>query len=289
MKRFLLFSLLLLTACNLPAPDRLTATPIPATATAFPTATIAPTASIAPTQTTTLLPPPGWTSQGFSAITAAGLVIRSWELQARPMLDPLRFTTLDGVTHTRQEMGDGEYLRHQLIEGSSTQFWTEVNGAKLVAAEQAGPDGSILVTVTQSDQEIYRIAAGISSPIPAVRMFWALDNHWFLETNLYTEAAHFRGQLSRDGVLLNNQYDYSEIFNSQPLGGKPFFLFQRNGVINAWYNEQEIHLRFETVPHYYCCSQGQLNPVRWVQMQAFFATRDKTWYFVQIGTLDALK
>lgn len=287
-KWFLLLVLLSLTACShfTTAPN-LSTTAIPPyspTATSSPTPN-APLASVIVTAT----PKPfaTWTSDGKASVESAGLLILTWELPAPPEIDPLKFYTKDLVSHTLQDIQQGELFApsERGIIDSGIGFWATLGKDKLVATY----DEKNWVTVTRNGQEIYKISTGDVSPVTPLQTLWVYDNHWVLETNFYIKGKPFHGHLTEDGILLNEKYGYEEAFGFQTIDGQPFYLFKKDGKINAWYAGQEIHLRFDQVPHYNCCSAFELNPRQWTNMVIFFGVRGKTWYFVQIGTPDALK
>ena len=91
------------------------------------------------------------------------------------------------------------------------------------------------------------------------------------------------GQVILDGVSLNQRYGYQEIFGFQLLHGKPFYFFRKDGKIGAVYAGQPVVLGYDSLPHYGCCSAGELNPRRSGSMIWFFAEREGAWYYVEIG------
>jgi hypothetical protein len=148
----------------------------------------------------------------------------------------------------------------------------------------------ITVTLTRNAISIYQIPVGNNSPIGSLRGLWTYDGHWALETAYVTNHqtgnvidSQATGQISIDGQLLNKQFDYQEAFGFQTMHGKPFYFFKRHGEIGVSYNDVEIPLGYSGVPHYDCCSAATLNPRVSQNMVAFFAYKDTTWYYVEIG------
>ena len=92
------------------------------------------------------------------------------------------------------------------------------------------------------------------------------------------------GQVIVDGVSLNQRYGYQEIFGFRLLNGQPFYFFRKDGKIGAVYAGQPVLLGYDTIPHYGCCSAGELNPRRSGSMIWFFAERGGAWYYVEIGS-----
>ena len=86
-----------------------------------------------------------------------------------------------------------------------------------------------------------------------------------------------------DGEILNESHGYEEAFGFQTLNGRPFYFFKRNGKIRASYDNVEIPLDYDRIPHYGCCSAAELNPRRYKDMLDFLATRDGNWYYIEIG------
>lgn len=291
-KHLFLFLLVFLAACG-------PVTPVPSpTATIPPTQPPTPTATILPSQTPhsiiiTATPKPfaTWTSYGQTEIETAGLLVRIWELAAPPEIDPLKFITKDLETHTAPEIGYGEIFITAWVDSAPPSVAVWIGDKRLVARDifDMG-NGSVSVYIGNVSKEaIYSIETGKGSPISGLQGFWAYDNHWMLETNFYSDDTPINGRITEDGILINEKYGYEEAFGSQPIEGKPFYFFKRDGKIDAWYNGQEITLGFDQIPHYGCCSAAELNPKRWTNMVAFFGVRGKTWYFVQIGTPETLK
>jgi hypothetical protein len=161
---------------------------------------------------------------------------------------------------------------------------------KLVAYEEYNNLGYGHVFVTRNGEEIYKISVGHGSPINGLRELWVYDNHWAVETANVTERQEGNtiysdaiGQVTVDGVLLNDQFGYEEAFGFQTIHGKPFYFFKRDGKINASYNGVEISLGYDEIPHYGCCSAATLNPSMFQNMVAFFAREGEMWYYAEIG------
>jgi hypothetical protein len=216
--------------------------------------------------------------------SSAGLVVVTQELSGQPTLDPLSATTVEGEILSRQDMIIGKPFQYQWLD-DSPGMWAMLGNGKLVASEQWGDVGSQgYVTVTRDGEEIYRIDTGTPSPISYLQGFFVYDGHWVLETNHYNDDDPYGGQLTVDGVLLNEQEGYEKAFNAQTIDGKLFYLFQRDGKIDAWYDGQVISLGYDSVWHYACCSGGEMDPVQGLDAVSFFGVRDGTWYLTEIGT-----
>jgi len=220
---------------------------------------------------------------------ASSLAVQTHELVAEPTFDPLSFTTLDGRSLSWQDMGHGEQALPDWTDDYSG-IEALVGGETLLASEHYG-DGGLRgwVTVTRDGEEVYRIETGHGSPINALQGFFAYQNGWVLETNDYTDDDPFTGKITVDGVLLNDQEGYEKAFGAQLLAGRLFYFFQKDGVVDAWYDGQVLPLGFDDVPHYRCCSYSVLNPAQYQDMVGFFGMRAGAWYFAQVGIPAALQ
>lgn len=270
-------------ATTAPVSPTLTETPLP-TATTHRVLTVTPDPSLPSTPTP------------LPTQTIGGLTIVSYEIKGSPALDPLYFVTVQGEGFTAFSFANQgpRFPDRSFFEDMHFSIWADLGSDRLIAREnynQTGSEG--WVTVMRDGGEIYRISTGRGSPINALRGLWVYDDHWVLETAHVSEtvknnvATHdVRGQIVQDGVLLNDLHGYEEAFGFQTINGRPFYFFERDSLVHAWYDGQEIPLGYESVPHYGCCSAGELNPQMWQHMVAFFGTRGETWYYVKIGVFD---
>jgi hypothetical protein len=247
-----------------------------------------PLATPAATATVTFAPDGVDTLGSSPAGSGAGLAVVTQELTGRPSLAPLSATTVEGRPISRQDMMAGAPLEHQWLDDASG-MWAMLGQSKLVASEHYSDTSTEgWVTITRDGEEIYRIDTGAPRPMSAIQGFFVYDDHWVLETNYYTDDRPFAGTITVDGVLLNEQEGYDQAFNAQTIAGKLLYLYEHEGKIDAWYDGQLIPLGYEEVPHYACCSAGEMNPYRGQDVVSFFAVGQGTWYLVQIGTPSAL-
>ena len=209
-------------------------------------------------------------------------------LLGAPTLDPLGFKLVQGsmesvlAVHAARRaqtlplesvLGDGQFALRAALDQDV-----------LLATENYSSDGSIgWVTLERNGKEIYRIETGMASPVTALRGLWTYDGHWELET-AYVSRDAVAGRLTRDGVVLNDALGYSDVFNFQLLGGRPFYFFVRRGKVGYSFDGREAMLAFDEIPHYGCCSAAELNPLQALDMVAFFARKGSTWYYIEIGS-----
>jgi len=115
---------------------------------------------------------------------------------------------------------------------------------------------------------------------------WVIDGHWYLEVAEYMSGSEYpyaRGLIVRDGELLNEKFGYQDAFTFTPLRGRPFFFFRANDKIYAYLDGETIHLDYEEIAHYGCCSAARLNPIKAENMVSFFARRGAKWFYVEAG------
>jgi hypothetical protein len=228
----------------------------------------------------------------------SGLTVEEYALEDRPSFEPLSFSPIQGSQagvrarrelERRKSFPDNSFFDHMHFSGRAS-----LDGAELVAYEdynQGGSDGWVIVE--RNGEQIYQVSTGPGSPLTSLQGLWVYDDHWILETAfitsrlegnmVYTDAT---GRISQDGKLLNDLYDYEEMFGFQLMAGRPFYFFKQDGKIGFSYDGQVVEAGYDEIPHYSCCSAAGLNPVRAQNMVAFFAQRDSIWYYVEIGVYE---
>ena len=227
-----------------------------------------------------------------------GLTVEEYALEDRPSFEPLSFSPIQGSQagvrarrelERRQNFPDNSFFDHMHFSGRAS-----LDGAELVAFEDYNQGGSNgWLTVERNGEEIYQVSTGPGSPLTPLQGLWVYDDHWVLETafitrrqegnTVYTDAT---GRISQDGELLNDLYDYEEMFGFQLMAGRPFYFFKRDGKIGFSYDGQAVEAGYDEIPHYGCCSAAGLNPIRAQSMVAFFAQRDGIWYYVEVGVYE---
>ncbi len=231
-----------------------------------------------------------------------GLTVEEYELKAYPELEPLAF---DPVLGTQQEIlskhtleradtfPDNSFFvdyRPGLIVQTGTGALVAIESFTTGTVTSSGVFQKVTVEVSRGSNGIYTIPAGDSSPINTLQGLWAFSDHWVLEIAHVDQhisgneiSLDSFGQVIQDGVILNDRYGYQEAFGFQLMNGKPFYFFKRDGRIGISYDNQEVPLGYDQIPHYGCCSAAVANPRHAQRMMAFFAQRDSKWYYVEIG------
>ncbi len=236
---------------------------------------------------------PSATPTLFPTLTVGDLTVTVVEMQEPPEVEPMLFTSVQGRKFSSQDfsLGDTRFADSSFFNGSDYCMKNELDGAALLACQHYTPDGALSwVDLSSDGREIYRIDTGSPDPTNHLQGLWVYDHHWALETvNVIPRqprnevSSDLVRQISIDGVLLNEREKYAEPFGFQTLGGKPFFLFERDGKIGFVYDGAENLLDFDAVPHYGCCSAAVINPQAWLNHTTFFARRSADWFFVTVS------
>ncbi|MBW6472673.1 MAG: hypothetical protein K0B14_06065 [Anaerolineaceae bacterium] len=140
---------------------------------------------------------------------------------------------------------------------------------------QAGAGYSLGLQVLRNDELIFTYT--VLPPNPAsgpVRGLYVYGNHWYLEV---------ADVLIRDGVVLNDEANASEMFAFHFLNGKPFYFYRQEKEILISYNETTLPITYQRVIHEpMCCSGGMVNMTLGYNALGFYALRDGNWYYVVI-------
>ena len=201
-------------------------------------------------------------------------------------LDSLTFKPVHGSKEAILE-------RHASEKGEVYSFlsrYSATDGTHTYEADESSVGHDVTITVNRDGETIFEESAGDSSPTAPIRGLWMDDGHWVLEfayitTNnidntIYTDAV---GQVYRDGVSLNEEYGYEEIFGYQLLDGKPFYFYKLDGIIHLSYDGETLPIRYDEVYHYNCCSGASVNPVAGTNWVGFWGERDGVTYYTEIG------
>ena len=105
----------------------------------------------------------------------------------------------------------------------------------------------------------------------------AWEGHWILET--------FAGVIM-DGESLSKQLGVDETFHYVILQGRPLFFFKKNGQIRISYSGETLPLAYDEVVHHQCCEPAAFNIRSNEHMLWFYALKEGTWYYVEIGAYD---
>ena len=253
-------------------------------ATLSPTATpqdIFPTVTETPIATATTEPLPTPIPNEY------GLTIEEYEIIGIIDLDSLTFRPVHGSK-------EAIFERHAAEKGESYSFGIGIvidsNGHQYTAKYDDGADGNLVINLLQDGEIIFQMDPGDVGPIGALYGLWVEDGHWVLETAYVTNATEGNavytnavGQVYRDGISLNEEYGYEEIFGYQLLAGKPFFFYKLDGKIHLSYDGETLPIWYDEVRHYSCCSGAMLNPRMGTNWVGFWGIREGVTYYTEIG------
>jgi hypothetical protein len=221
-----------------------------------------------------------------------GLVLEEHALVAAPESIPLTFQPLQGTQddilakHARDR--SQTYSSVTLSKDGKPAMQSVGDSDELLAVIVSSAENPLrqIAKVYRGDQEIFSVDAGMPSPAVPLQGLWTYDGHWALEL-VYSDQDLWIGRIYIDGELINDAQGYGEAFGFQLLDGKPFYFFTRNGTAGYSFDGKETDLGYEEVIHYRCCAESTLNPVQAQKMVAFFAARDSTWYYVELGRFNS--
>jgi hypothetical protein len=136
----------------------------------------------------------------------------------------------------------------------------------------------IQYAVKRDDEIVYTYTASqqFAGSAPVVRLL-AWEGHWILET--------FDGVIV-DGESLSEQLGVDEIFHYIIFQGRPLFFFRKNRQIRISYDGEPLPLTYDRVPHYWCCEASMFNIGSNEHILWFYALKDETWFYVEIGVYD---
>jgi hypothetical protein len=306
----MLLALVLLVSCTQPAVLASTPTTLPTiTSTSTSTATSAPISTLTPLPTYkpkyTLTPIPSATAEAptaapipsFSQSFPFGLRVEEYALKAAPQVEPRTFDPLQSSQAAileKHSMERQDYYSAEIVYGEERLVYAATGKSPYVAKEiysYAGGPIKVTVEVMKEDHVIYSAPAGDVSPLDHVQGLWVYGGHWTVEyaniTNTMQKPGEIDsnpvGQIVQDGILLNKHDGLQDAFGFQLIGDEPFYFFKKADQIGVSYAEQTLPLGYDEIPHYRCCSYAALNPIHARNMIAFFARREATWYYVEIG------
>lgn len=221
--------------------------------------------------------------------TPSGLVVEAYALKGPPQVEPLNFVPVQGSAQEILQKRQAEReKRVSRIWKTSSEMSVAFGEGQLTATltyTDTNEGQFLAVQVTYDGDTIYTVPLGPASPFDSLQELWVHDGHWYLEVADWQG----RGQVIRDGESLNERDGCEETFGFQLLHGRPFWFYQREGWIGVSFDGQETLLGYDHVPHNQCCSGAEANPIRAENIVAFFARRDGTWYYVELGVHRTLK
>ncbi len=112
---------------------------------------------------------------------------------------------------------------------------------------------------------------------PPLKRLLVWNGHWILET---VEGVFV------DGESLEEQLGVDEVFYYIVFRGQPLFFFKQDGRIHVSYGGETLPLAYDEVVHYQCCEPAMFNIGSNDRMLWFYALKDGTWHYVEIGVYE---
>jgi WD40 repeat protein len=129
------------------------------------------------------------------------------------------------------------------------------------------------IYVKRNQQIIFTYTTYAHSPAAApVRGLYTWNGHWILE---------LPDILIQDGIVLNEKFNYPEMFTWQLIDDKPFFFYRQADQVHISYDGQTPPLSFTRVFHEpSCCSAALLNMTLGYNGLGFFAEMEGQFVYV---------
>jgi hypothetical protein len=219
-----------------------------------------------------------------------GLTLEEYELTQAPSSAQIHFTPVQGssigILARRYSERHDRFPDNSFMDSSGRRgFRAVLSDYKLEAQRLCEADSDCLIELSSNNEVIYQIETGRGGGFDPLIGLWVYDDYWVLETTLITSEGP-NGRISWNGELLNERYGYEEMFGFQLMAGRPFYFFKQAGKVGFSFDGQVVDASYEEVPHYVCCGLAQINPIAARNMVAFFAEREGTWYYVELGVYE---
>ncbi|MBW6472312.1 MAG: hypothetical protein K0B14_04235 [Anaerolineaceae bacterium] len=131
-------------------------------------------------------------------------------------------------------------------------------------------DGTTLQVFNLQHEIIFSFASYFVTHVP-IKKFKAWNNHWILEVSNF---------VVQDGNILNEKYNFEEVFDWFLIKENPFFFFRKGPRVGFSYDKQFFSTYYHEVIHGYCCGLILNNPSLKDDVLRFFGKRDGIWYYV---------
>ena len=150
------------------------------------------------------------------------------------------------------------------------ESWTAplmINGRLLWV--QAAEDFHIEV-MTSDRNRVFSFASYFGAHPPVIQ-YREWEDHWILEIDDF---------LIQDGVILNEQYGFEQVFYWRLFKGKPFYFFRKGPNLGISYDGHFHHLNYEEIAHDLCCDLSLNYPINDENLLRFYGRRGEDWYYV---------
>jgi hypothetical protein len=122
---------------------------------------------------------------------------------------------------------------------------------------------------------VYTISATETPPDPVMHIA-LLDwqGQWVLE---------FNNRVIINGTSFNEQHGYDRVFNWRVVHGELFYFFEQDGRVHVSYDGETLPQTYAEVAHNLCCEPAVCNVQTYADMVAFYARKEGTWFYVEMG------
>lgn len=156
----------------------------------------------------------------------------------------------------------------------NSEAWPQYMGDDLIwATMQFDPNQKLFVIkVYRNDQVIYQTVGTMYVRLPLYGLWTYQDltgDHWILEV---------LDHISIDGKSMNEQHGYQKSYMFHLLGGRPAYMFEKDGKFGLNLDGSEVMLPGDSTLHYACCYPAMLNPYFTDNLLAFFLLNDGDRY-----------
>lgn len=139
-------------------------------------------------------------------------------------------------------------------------LWAKVNQDALIEVKKT------------TSEVVFSVATFFASKL-YMDKFTSWDNHWILE------AGDF---IVQDGEVLNEKFDFEEVFEWGLVQGKSIYFFRKGPRIGLSYGDTLISLPYHDIARGMCCGFAANNPYMREEAISFFGKRNDNWYSVLI-------
>lgn len=131
-------------------------------------------------------------------------------------------------------------------------------------------NGTTLQVFNLQHELIFSFASYYVTHVP-IKKFKDWNSHWILEVSNF---------VVQDGNILNEKYNFEEVFDWFLIKEKPFYFFRKGPRVGLSYNDKFFSTYYHEVIHGYCCGLTLNNPQFKDDVLRFFGKRDGIWYYV---------
>jgi hypothetical protein len=131
-------------------------------------------------------------------------------------------------------------------------------------------DVTFTYQVELGSRSVYTGTAALHGAYVPLRSFTTWDGHWVLEVD---------DNLIMDGQDIGQALGYDDAFGFARIGDRPFYFFEKDGLVQISYGGQVLPNAYEQLFHNHCCEAAIHNVEFGPDAVWFHALREGIWYF----------